>query len=177
MTAPRAAAVQPVQVRGMDMADLTRVFQIEKQTPLPVWTMQNFKADLGATDRVNLVATFKGLVIGFALARSVNEIETPTDSSPAGAALTSTLPRRALCLNLMHLAVASDWLRRGVGTTLIRHLHRHLRKPEDCIRAVVPETNLPVQLMLRSMGFRATRVLRGFFNREDAYQMERRRDS
>jgi ribosomal protein S18 acetylase RimI-like enzyme len=162
----------------MERRDLPRVLQIEKQTPAPLWTMQNFEADLEAGDRVNLVTTFKGLVVGFAIARSVTEIETPSGSlflSPQS--LTSTLPRRAVHLNLLHVAVASDWLRRGIGSALIRQLDQHLRKPEDRIQAVVPETKLPVQLLLRSAGFRATRVLRGFYNSEDAYQMERRRGS
>jgi ribosomal protein S18 acetylase RimI-like enzyme len=178
MTAIRKAAVQPLTIRRMVRADLSRVFQIEKETPAPLWTMQNFKADLEAGDRVNLVAAFKGLVVGFAIARSVADIETPASVAGFSAGgFTSTLPRRALHLNLLHVAVASDWLRRGVGSTLVRHLDNHLRKPEDRIQAVVPETNLAVQLLLRSAGFRATRVLRGFYSSEDAYQMERRRGS
>jgi ribosomal protein S18 acetylase RimI-like enzyme len=162
----------------MEVGDLPRVLQIERETPAPLWTLQHFKADLQAGDRLNLVATFKGLVVGFAIARSVTEIETPAGGpSRFAEALTSTLPRRALHLHLLHVAVAADWLRRGVASTLLRQLDRSLRKPEDRIQAVVPETNLAVQLLLRSVGFRATRVLRGFYGSEDAYQMERRRGS
>jgi ribosomal protein S18 acetylase RimI-like enzyme len=174
MTLNRKLPVQPLLVRALERADLPRVLQIEKETPAPLWTMQNFRADLEAVDRLNLVAVFKGLVVGFAIVRLATESETPGRGARSGG-MTSTLPRRALHLSLLHVAVASSWLRQGVGSALIGHLDKHLRKPEDRIQAVVPETSLPVQLLLRSTGFRATRVLRGFYSNEDAYQMERRR--
>jgi ribosomal protein S18 acetylase RimI-like enzyme len=78
-------------------------------------------------------------------------------------------------LNLLHIAVAPDWRRRGVAATLLGQLEQFLRHPEDSIRAAVPEGNLPVQLFLRAAGYKALRVLRGFYAAEDAYLMERRR--
>jgi ribosomal protein S18 acetylase RimI-like enzyme len=175
MSVIRKIVVQQLTVRPMERRDLRRVLQIEKETPDPLWTLQAFKADLDSEDRICLVGTFKGVVVGFMIARSVTEIETPeTVPGVTGGNLTSTLPRRALHLNLLHVAVASDWLRRGVGSTLIWHLDKHVHRAEDRIHAVVPETNLPVQLLLRSAGYRATRVLRAFYGTEDAYQMERR---
>jgi ribosomal protein S18 acetylase RimI-like enzyme len=175
MSVIRKVVLQSLVIRPMETRDLRRVLQIEKETPAPLWTLQDLKADLEGADRVNLVATYKSVVVGFAIARSVTEIDVP-EGGPglAAASFVNTLPRRALHLSLLHVAVASDWLRRGIGSSLIRYFEKHLHKPEDRIQAVVPETNLTVQLMLRFAGFRATRVLRAFYGSEDAYQMERR---
>jgi hypothetical protein len=47
-------------------------------------------------------------------------------------------------------------------------------KHAPLIRATVPESNLPVQLLLRDAGYKAVRVCRGHFDGEDGYLMERR---
>jgi ribosomal protein S18 acetylase RimI-like enzyme len=61
-----------------------------------------------------------------------------------------------------------------VGQALLKKLEPFLRQPADHIEAAVPETNLSAQLLLRSAGYRALRVLRGYYETEDAYLMERR---
>jgi ribosomal protein S18 acetylase RimI-like enzyme len=57
---------------------------------------------------------------------------------------------------------------------MLRALEEMLRRPGDFVRATVPETNLPAQLLLRDAGFRALSVVRGYFGTEDGYLMERR---
>jgi ribosomal-protein-alanine N-acetyltransferase len=162
----------------MQTIDLPRLVEIEKEGPSPLWTLQNFQTDLQAGDRVNLVATLKSQVVGFLIARLVSEIEPEEDCGRTSAGQTSTgpaLPKRTLQLNLLHMAVTAEHHRSGVGRALLKQLERCLRKRGDRIRAAVPESNLPVQLLLRSLGYKAMRVLRGYYGSEDAYQMEWRR--
>src|SRR5439155_5065998 len=86
-------------------------------------------------------------------------------------------PGQPTCFNLRHVAVAEKWQRRGVARTLLRHLYQRLRHTEDRIEARVPETRLSAQLLLKDSGYKAVKVLRGYFTDEDAFLMERRRDA
>ena len=76
---------------------------------------------------------------------------------------------------LLHLAVTPEWQRNGIGRVLVQRFEDRLIHPGDSIQATVPESNLPVQLFLRRVGYQAVRVLRGYYGEEDAYVMERRR--
>jgi ribosomal protein S18 acetylase RimI-like enzyme len=160
----------------MEPGDLPRLLQIEKQTLAPRWTARQFKADLRCNDRINLVATIKNYVVGFAITRLLCELELAVDGvEPASASSAEEIPIQPppVQMSILHLAVATDWQRRGVALALLKKLEPFLRQPADRIEAAVPETNLPAQLLLRSAGYRASRVLRGYFGHEDAYLLER----
>lgn len=73
-------------------------------------------------------------------------------------------------VELLNIAVAPYWRRQGIARTMLEKLDE---KGPRSIRAKVPESNLAVQLLLRSGGYRATRVLRGHCGGADAYLMER----
>jgi ribosomal-protein-alanine N-acetyltransferase len=175
MSVIRTATTQILTVRSMEPGDLPRLLQIEKQSPVPRWTSRQFKADLRCTDRINLVATIKSYVVGFTISQLLCEFDPAlAEVVPTGDDKTAAPPPPVL-VSILHLAVASDWQRRGVGQAMLRKLDPFLRQPADRIEAAVPETNLPAQLLLRSVGYRALRVLRGYFGADDAYLMERRR--
>ena len=72
-----------------------------------------------------------------------------------------------------NIAVAPAWQRRGVGRSLIQSLDAKLAQGYDLIAVWVPETCLALQLLLREAGFRAVRVMRHWFEDEDAYLMEK----
>jgi ribosomal protein S18 acetylase RimI-like enzyme len=175
MSVIRTATTQILTVRPMEPGDLPRLLQIEKQIPVPRWTSRQFKTDLRGTDRINLVATIKSYVVGFAISQLLCEINPAVSQESPRAQDETAAPPPPVHLCILHLAVASDWQRRGVGQALLKKLDPFLRHPADRIEAAVPETNLPAQLLLRSAGYRALRVLRGYFGAEDAYLMERRR--
>jgi ribosomal protein S18 acetylase RimI-like enzyme len=180
MNLTQAKTHRMLTVRSMEMRDLPRLLQIEKQTGAPHWTQYHFKTVLRAGDRINLVATIKNSVVGFAISRLISDTDLPgeeasgTGLGPSGA---TGVISPAVYLRLLHVAVAADWRRQGIGYTLIKQFDQFLRLPEDSVRAAVPETNLSTQLLLRSAGYRAVRVLRGFYACEDAYLMERHRGS
>lgn len=73
-------------------------------------------------------------------------------------------------IHLLNVAVAPYWRRQGIARTMLEKVAE--RRPRR-IRATVPDSNLPAQLLLREAGFRAIRVLRGHCGGEDAYLMER----
>jgi ribosomal protein S18 acetylase RimI-like enzyme len=179
MNVTRAAAHRQLTIRTMEMRDLPRLVHIEQQTGVPHWSLQRFKAAMQTGDRINLVATVRNTVVGFAIARLITENDlcggdleacTGKQAPPKGPA------SPPVYLRLLHVAVAADWRRHGIGAALVSQFEQFLRLPQDCIRAAVPETNLPIQLLLRSTGYRAKRVLRDFYCSEDAYLMEWQRD-
>jgi ribosomal protein S18 acetylase RimI-like enzyme len=175
MNLTRATTHRTLTIRSMELRDLPRLLQIEKQTGAPRWTQYHFKTVLQAGDRINLVATIKNCVVGFAVSRLVSDTDLPGEETGFELGGTRGVVSPVVYLRLLHLAVAADWRRQGIGYTLVKQFEQFLRLPEDIIRCAVPETNLPLQLLLRKGGYRAVRVLRGFNASEDAYLMERYR--
>src|SRR5262249_32765084 len=110
--------------------------------------------------------------VGYALARLVSPVEPlfgPLPPAPEGPSAPAPIHPE-----LLHLAGDPGWVPRGGATALLKKYEPFLPRPGGRIEAPVPETNLPAQLLLRSAGYRAVRVFRGFYSGEDAYLMERR---
>jgi ribosomal protein S18 acetylase RimI-like enzyme len=163
----------------METRDLPQVLHIEHQNPAQRYTRQHFLLDFQSSDIASWVATQGPQVLGYVICRvtpiferlGTNRVDPPHE------AVTGTVREpihQTLRLTLLHLAVGRDCRRQGIGRTLLGRLERELRQPDDCLQAAVPETNLPVQLFLRSLGWRALGVYRGHYGSEDAYLMERR---
>jgi ribosomal protein S18 acetylase RimI-like enzyme len=161
--------------------DLPWVLYIEQEAPFLNWTRQNFLTILQSNDAVSLVAESRQQLVGF----MIFSIQRRTEEGDSRTLkyLTSTTqpqltipPTQPTCFNLRHIAVAEKWQRRGVARTLLRHLYQRLRHAEDRIEARVPETRLSAQLLLKDSGYKAIKVLRGYFTDEDAFLIERRRD-
>src|SRR5579871_2578472 len=111
MSLTRGTFPQTVTVRAMHPHDLSRLVQIEKQTPCPLWTLQNFQTDLQAGDRINLVALRQSQVVGFLIARVIPEIEPGEETTrtlPGGTWTGPAIPKRTLNVNLLHMAVALE---------------------------------------------------------------------
>ena len=78
-------------------------------------------------------------------------------------------------LHILNFAVAPDVRRRRVGTQMIEKLIGKLSSQRRTrISLEVRETNLAAQLFFRASGFKATSVLREFYDDspEDAYLMQ-----
>ncbi len=85
---------------------------------------------------------------------------------------------RKRSFRLLSCAIAESERGRGLGTLLIRALIERLDARRSKIVCVVRERNLTAQLFLRSLGFRAVWVARGYYfkTNEDAYRMTYRAD-
>ena len=159
-------------VRYTEPRDLAPVLRLTESMPAPHWARQGLLRGLQAHDVSSWVAEAGDQVVGFVGCRFVlprQRVEVPREEAGWGDA-----PVRPLRLLLLHIAVAPEYRRRGVGKALMARVEGWLRQPEDCVQAPVPESNLATQLFLRSLGYKAVRVLRGYYGAEDAYAMERR---
>lgn len=182
MTTKVSTETAPVlTLRHMVQRDLPHVLRIEKQSPAPRWTLQDFLAVFQCGDTASWVAEVAGQVVGFVVYSVTPQLDLDDDleevtPAPRGRLKKEPEPTpRPVRLSLLNIAVAPEWRRRGVGTALMDRLDKKLRLPQDCVQAMVPETNLPVQLFLRRAHCKAVRILRAYYIDEDAYLMERAR--
>lgn len=141
-----------VHVRWLIRRDMPRVTAIEAASSDPAWTADDFLRCLRQRNCIGMVAEHGDGVVGL----MVYELH----------------PAR---LDLLNFAVAPACRRLGVGGQMARKLtgklstHRRSR-----VTLAVRESNLPAQLFFAGHGFRAVRVLRGYYGDEDAYRMEHR---
>lgn len=171
------AAVQPtVTLRWMMQRDLPHVLQITQQAPAGRWTQQDFLSVFQSADAAGWVAEIDDHVVGFLIYTVTWQVDGGDDGEDDRTTKRKNDQAvRPLRIVLLNLAVSLDWRRRGIASALLERLAQKLRQLDDCIQVTVPETNLAVQLLLREAGFKATRVMRGYYNGEDGYLMERRR--
>jgi ribosomal-protein-alanine N-acetyltransferase len=146
-------------LRLMHPSDLSRVLDIERHKPGMRWTRQDFQPVFEAWGPEGWVAAVGGRIVGFLIFEAAASVS------------------RRRCLTVLNIAVVPSWQRQGVASALLESLAKKLPYPEDCVQATVPESNLPVQLLLRSTGYKAVKVVREFFDTEDGYRMERQRDA
>lgn len=139
----------PVCVRWMIRKDMSDVLAIENEAFEFPWFEEDFIRCLRQRNCIGMVATFGARLVGF----MVYELHKTR-------------------LHIMNFAVASEFRRRGVGRQMVTKLVWKL-SPQRRTRLTleIRESNLDAQLFFRSQGFRATMVMRGFYedSDEDAY--------
>jgi ribosomal protein S18 acetylase RimI-like enzyme len=176
MSKPTPAVSVTPTLRWMIQGDLPSVLQIQQQLPAPGWTEHDFLAVFQSSDTAGWVAEMEGRVVGFLIYTVLAQPQRVGKKKSKGQSADDKATRHGknnLRIALLNLAVAARWHRRGIGRALLRRLARNLQQPEDCIQVTVPESNLPMQLLLSDAGFRAVRVLREYFDKEDGYLMQR----
>jgi ribosomal protein S18 acetylase RimI-like enzyme len=142
----------PATLRWLITADLPQVLQLAEDCPGLQWGLEDFQECFHSLDTIGKVVEVDGAVIAF---------------------LVYQLDREEREVIVRCLAVAPPWQRHGVGLSMVRSLEKKLSQGYERISALVPETNLPLQLLLRQADFRAVRVLRRYFDEDDAYLMEK----
>ena len=143
-----------VHIRWMIRRDMPEVLQTEQQSFEYAWTEEDFLRCLRQRNCIGMVAEQGEKVVGF----MVYELHKAK-------------------LHILNFAVNPAWRRSGVGSQMVAKLisklssHRRTR-----ITLEVRETNLAAQLFFRAQGFKAVRVLRGFYedSGEDAFLMQYR---
>ena len=143
-----------IGLRWMIHRDLKSVVAIERASALDPWTEQDFLRCLKAMNCIGIVAETErgskyGAVVGFLIYEG-----------------------RAGRFHLLNMGVHPRHRRRGVGRQLVLRIKSRLQAGDkQKVVCEVAESNLNMQLFLRALGFKATRVIRGGCGTEDAYRM------
>lgn len=141
-----------VHVRWMIRRDMAEVVAIEQEAFEFPWSEEEFTRCLRQRNCIGMVAEMADSVVAF----MIYELH------------------RAK-LHVLNFAVVRSHRRLGIGSRMMDKLIGKLT-PDRRGRIVleVRETNLPAQLFFRSLGFRATSVLKDFYedSTEDAYLMQ-----
>ena len=146
-----ASTLIRTHMRWFIRRDMPEVLAIEAASFLTEpWTEDDFLTLLRNRNTIGLVAEHQDHVLAYAV---------------------YTLHKT--CFHLHNLAVHPDHRRQGVGSQVVGKL---INKLSTLYRRYlileVDETNLPAQLFFHSLGFRARRVLRGWYGGDrDAYRM------
>ena len=141
-----------VHIRWMIRRDMPEVLDIERSSFEFPWFEEDFIRCLRQRNCIGMVAEHAEQVVGF----MIYELHKTR-------------------LHILNFAVSSNLRRRGVGRQMIEKLVGKLSSQRRTqITLEVRETNLPAQIFFRHSGFRATNVLRDFYDDspEDAYVMQ-----
>ena len=141
-----------VHVRWMIRRDMAEVVAIEQEAFEFPWSEEEFTRCLRQRNCIGMVAEMADSVVAF----MIYELHRSK-------------------LHVLNFAVVRSHRRLGIGSRMMDKLVGKLT-PDRRGRIVleVRETNLPAQLFFRSLGFRATSVLKDFYedSTEDAYLMQ-----
>ncbi len=143
-----------VHIRWMIRRDMPSVLAIESASFEFPWTEEEFMRCLRQRDCIGMVAERNEEVVGF----MIYELHKNR-------------------IHVLSFAVHADCRRQGIGRAMVDKLASKLTyQRRDRIVLEVRETNLAAQLFFRSLNFRATNVLRGFYEDtpEDAFLMQYR---
>jgi len=140
-----------VHIRWMIRRDMPEVLGIETSSFEFPWSEDEFIRCLRQRNCIGMIAEYDGRVVGF----MIYELHKTR-------------------LHILNFAVQMDFRRSGIGLQMVNKLVGKL-SPQRRTRILleVRETNLAAQLFFRNAGFRATTVLRDFYDdtTEDAYLM------
>ena len=151
MTADPTQQVR-VHIRWMIRRDMEEVLDIERESFEFPWFEEDFIRCLRQRNCIGMVAEHGERVVGF----MIYELHKTR-------------------LHILNFAVASDLRRRGVGGQMVKKLIGKLSSQRRTrVTLEVRETNLAAQLFFKMAGFRATTVLRAYYedSPEDAYLMQ-----
>jgi len=141
-----------IHVRWMIRRDMPEVVGIEREAFEFPWSDEDFTRCLRQRNCIGMVAEIADSVVAF----MIYELHRSR-------------------LHMLNFAVTRSHRRLGIGTHMMEKLVGKLTPDRrGRIMLEVRETNLPAQLFFRSLGFRATSVLKDFYqdSTEDAYQMQ-----
>jgi [ribosomal protein S18]-alanine N-acetyltransferase len=141
-----------VHIRWMIRRDMPEVLGIERESFEFPWFEEDFIRCLRQRNCIGMVAEHGERVVGF----MIYELHKTR-------------------LHILNFAVAKGMRMRGIGRQMADKLAGKLSSQRRTrITLEVRETNLPAQLFFKSVGFRATTVLRSYYedSPEDAYVMQ-----
>ena len=143
-----------VHIRWMIRRDMPEVLDVERKSFEFPWFEEDFIRCLRQRNCIGMVAEHGERVVGF----MIYELHKTR-------------------LHILNFAVADSVRRRGVGRQMANKLISKLSSQRRTqITLEVRETNLPAQMFFKTLDFRATSVLRSYYDDspEDAYLMQYR---
>ena len=141
-----------VHIRWMIRRDMPEVLDVERESFEFPWFEEDFIRCLRQRNCIGMVAEHGERVVGF----MIYELHKTR-------------------LHILNFAVAESVRHRGVGRQMANKLISKLSNQRRTrITLEVRETNLPAQMFFKELGFRATSVLRSYYedSPEDAYVMQ-----
>ena len=141
-----------VHIRWMIRRDMAEVLDIERESFEFPWFEEDFIRCLRQRNCIGMVAEHGERVVGF----MIYELHKTR-------------------LHILNFAVTDNLRHRGIGRQMAEKLISKLSSQRRTrISLEVRETNLPAQLFFKNVGFRATDVLREYYDDspEDAYVMQ-----
>ncbi len=141
-----------VHIRWMIRRDMPEVLDIERESFEFPWFEEDFIRCLRQRNCIGMVAEHGERIVGF----MIYELHKTR-------------------LHILNFAVAAGARQRRIGRQMAEKLTGKLSSQRRTrITLEVRETNLPAQLFFKSVGFRATSVLRAYYedSPEDAYLMQ-----
>lgn len=141
-----------VHIRWMIRRDMPEVLAIERESFEFPWFEEDFIRCLRQRNCIGMVAEHGERVVGF----MIYELHKTR-------------------LHILNFAVAHNMRNRAIGRQMAEKLISKLSSQRRTrISLEVRETNLPAQLFFKQVGFRATNVLRSYYedSPEDAYVMQ-----
>jgi len=144
----------PVLVRWMVRRDFAQVLAIEQACFEFPWTEQEFRQCLQQPNCLGIIAEHEDRVVGFVV------YETPKNR-----------------IFITNVAVDPEFQRRHIARQMIQKLvSKMLYQRRQKIMIEIRETNLSALLCFRALGFRASTVLKNFYEdqSEDAYVLQYR---
>jgi len=141
-----------VHIRWMIRRDMPEVLEVEQENFEFPWSEDDFVRCLRQRNCIGMVAEHEENVVGF----MIYELHKAH-------------------LHILNFAVARSLQDQGIGRQMVQKLIGKLsHQRRNRILLEVRETNLSAQLFFRSLNFKATSVLRDFYDdtTEDAYRME-----
>lgn len=145
-----------LHIRWLIRRDMPEVLAIENNSFDHPWPEEEFITVLRQRNAIGMVVEHDDTIVGFML----YELHSST-------------------IKLLNFATSTKFRRRGVGRAMIEKLDGKLSAQRRTrIITHVRETNLSAQLFFKAIGFRATSVLKNFYEttsgKEDAYLMQYR---
>ena len=173
----RSLTVAKETVRPAASADLNAIATLARLGHWPAWVQEDLPRLLKSRYASCKVVEASGRLAGFAIGSIRHVVATPRRWGATCAGLFRRLIVRRenrLVLDLFDVAMAADTGEAELEHALLERLYQELRQRGQCVRIVVPESSLPAQVFLHEAGYRAVRVLRGYYGDQDGYLMQTR---
>lgn len=142
------------QVRKMRLGDIESVKEIEKETALESWSVEDLRAELSRDDSIQVTCETEYKVVGFVIMRLIITTEEA---------------------EILNIAVRRELEGRGIGTAMLEKLFSELRRRNfKSVWLEVRESNARALNFYRRLGFQIAGRRKNFYRNppEDALLMK-----